>query len=39
MEELTKTWRPYRSPACWYMWRKVNTAVPAGKKGPATKKK
>lgn len=23
IEELSKTWRPYRSTACWYLWRSL----------------
>lgn len=26
IEDLSKTWRPYRSVACWYLWKLVDAA-------------
>ena len=32
MEQLAQIWRPYRSLACWYMWRAGEASGCAGKK-------
>jgi DNA-3-methyladenine glycosylase II len=37
MEKLSVPWRPFRSVACWYLWRVAEEAVPAAKLKPATK--
>jgi DNA-3-methyladenine glycosylase II len=28
MEEIAKCWAPYRSVACWYLWRSLDTKTP-----------
>jgi len=28
MEKLAKSWQPYRTVACWYLWRIVDTRTP-----------
>lgn len=28
MEKLAERWRPYRTYACWYLWRWLNTQIP-----------
>jgi 3-methyladenine DNA glycosylase/8-oxoguanine DNA glycosylase len=28
MERIAEAWRPYRSVACWYLWRSLDTKLP-----------
>jgi DNA-3-methyladenine glycosylase II len=28
MEKIAKSWEPYRSVACWYLWRSLDTKTP-----------
>jgi DNA-3-methyladenine glycosylase II len=28
MEKIAKCWEPYRSVACWYLWRSIDTKTP-----------
>lgn len=28
MEKIAEPWRPYRSIACWYLWRSMETVTP-----------
>jgi DNA-3-methyladenine glycosylase II len=28
MEKIAKSWEPYRSVACWYLWRSIDTKTP-----------
>ena len=32
MEKIAKSWEPYRSVACWYMWQSL-TSRPSGEPG------
>jgi DNA-3-methyladenine glycosylase II len=38
LRRLAEAWKPYRSIACWYLWRSLDApaAVPAGKRRPRT---
>ena len=29
MEQIARPWRPYRTVACWYLWRSLDVAPPA----------
>jgi DNA-3-methyladenine glycosylase II len=33
LEQLAEPWRPYRTIACWYLWRSVDTSVRATENG------
>jgi DNA-3-methyladenine glycosylase II len=36
LRRLAEAWKPYRSVACWYLWRSIDTpAVPAAKPSPS----
>ena len=39
MERLAEHWRPYRSIACWYLWRVAEEGPPMRKKKPEVAKK
>ena len=39
MERLSEHWRPYRSIACWYLWRVAEEGPPMRKKKPEDAKK
>jgi DNA-3-methyladenine glycosylase II len=28
MEKIAKSWEPYRSVACWYLWRSLDSKTP-----------
>jgi len=28
MRKIAETWRPYRSIACWYLWRSLDLKTP-----------
>ncbi|MGC1370900.1 MAG: DNA-3-methyladenine glycosylase [Candidatus Sulfotelmatobacter sp.] len=30
MEKIAECWKPYRSVACWYLWRSLDTKLPVG---------
>ena len=39
LRELADAWKPYRSVACWYLWRSLDTPVPMGVAKPATSRR
>ena len=37
LRQIGEAWRPYRSVACWYLWRSLDAPAPQGK-APVTRK-